>query len=358
MVVEMDYRHDETLQSLSARDDDDDDNRNNSMMSCRQYDARNVRDTSHTHRACGNDTRQSIQQSFQTNRSILNCTSDGETEDEEEEHEQPGSFLFDDEDFHSPLNQSLSLAQDEGVEVQVASIAHVTVTPSTSTSTPTAETKVASCGNDKQWWLDTSLQNVTDSFVSLCSSRPDEACGNFIDATDKCSQKLRQQVETDLVHLLGCDSPGDMWSMPLLRGKNTKHVHPVRRTPRQRAEHIRKARHEHVMREEQQQQHSNNNLPSTRSYQHLEWDIDPIEQGYDSDPGEVFSSSPPETYNEDTLRDTSLSSLLDDDKDSENYHFYDSHREKVALEYQLKIQHEEPRNDYDREIYETVQVRF
>lgn len=323
MVVEVDYRPDDTLLSVSPHVDGNANpplNRNSSMVSYEHRMHEATRDTSHTHRDCeGDDTRD--RQSFQTNRSILNCTSDGETEDEaEEEHEcVDRSFLFDDEDFHSPLNQSLE--QDEALPVTAAS--------------PVASRDC--CVNDKQWWLDTSLQNVTDSFVSLCSSRPDEPCGNLMDVTDKCGRQLRHQVQSDLLHLLGCDAPGDFWGAPLLISGNTK---PVRRSPRQRAEHIRRIRHDLLG--------GNHCIASARSFQQLEWDIDPIEQGYDSDPGEVFPAVPG------TLGDTSL---LDEEESTQDYHFYDSHRERVAQEYQLKIHDAEPRDDYDRGIYEAVQVR-
>jgi hypothetical protein len=122
-----------------------------------------------------------------------------------------------------------------------------------------------------------------------------------------------------------------------MSGNNTK---PVRRSPRQRAEHIRNIRHELLF--------GDHLIASARSFQQPEWDIDPIEQGYDSDPGEVFPSV------QGILRDTSL---LDEEENTQDYHFYDSHRERVAHEYQRKMHDAEPRDDYDREIYEAVQVR-
>ena len=326
MVVEVDYRPDETLLSVSPHGDDHTNAPLNSSRSMASYEHQMIeatRDTSHTHRDCeGNDTRDRL--SLQTNRSILNCTSDGETDDEgdEESGSVNKSFLFSDEDFHSPLNQSLE--QEEPHIVTAAS--------------PVAG-RDCCVSSDKQWWLNTSLQNVTDSFVSLCSSRPDEPCGNLMDVTEKCGAQLRRQVQSDLLHLLSCDAPGGGWGAPklLIISGNTK---PIRRSPQQRAEHIRKIRNELLG--------GDHILASTRSFQQLEWDIDPIEQGYDSDPGEVFPTV------QSITRDTSL---LDEEENTQDYHFYDSHRERVAHEYQSKMLHAEPRDDYDREIYEAVQVR-
>lgn len=335
MVVEVDYaRPDETLISVSPHGDGNTNaplNSNSSMASYEHGMHEATRDTSHTHRDCERDDTRDRQATFQTNRSILNCTSDGETDDEaEEEHDEAEeehgsvnrSFLFDDEDFYSPLNQTLE--QEETI-------------PATAAASPVAGRDC--CVNDKQWWLNTSLQNVTDSFVSLCSSsRPDEACGNLMDVTDKCGRQLRRQVQSDLLHLLSCDAPGDFWGAPLLMsGNNTK---PVRRSPRQRAEHIRNIRHELLF--------GDHLIASARSFQQPEWDIDPIEQGYDSDPGEVFPTV------QSILRDTSL---LDEEENTQDYHFYDSHRERVAHEYQCKMHDAEPLDDYDRDIYEAVQVR-
>lgn len=310
------------------------------------------RDTSHTHRMAGDDTRQSAQST-----SILNCS--GETEDEDEEIEEPGSFLFDDEDFHSPLNQSLDQSFNEEVNVVL-------------TSSPPSQEKLC-CVNDRAW-LDTSLQNVTDSFVSLCSARAEDTCGfnDFAHSAETCSSQLQHQVEFDLLQLLGCDSPlkkgdvsgglGDVtWfspflikASPLSSNSNNTSRPAMRRNPRQRAERIRRLRNELL----------GSQYPvvtPTRSmddHQTLEGfigaGIDPIEQedGYDSDPGDVLK----EKSRSDSLRDTSL--LDDDEENEEEYHFYDGHRERLAQEYNMRMAHRGPRDEYDREIYEAVQVGF
>jgi hypothetical protein len=78
--------------------------------------------------------------------------------------------------------------------------------------------------------------------------------------------------------------------------------------------------------------------------------VDAIEQedGYDSDPGDVLKE-----VRNDTLRDTSLL----DEEESEEYYFYDGHRERLAQEYNMRMAHQGPTDQYDREIYDAVQVR-
>lgn len=344
-MVEVVYHRDDTFLSMSPHEEQQQEEGrvpDSSMSSQRTYDM--GRDTSHTNRCSGDDTRQSV------HNSILNCT--GETEDEDDDIVEPGSFLFDDEDFHSPLNRSL--------EHDVAIAASSPASP---------REKALFCGNDR--WLNTSLQNVTDSFVSLCSSRQDEACGGFTDfvnVTETCSRQLQHQVEFDLLQLLGCNVPnaasasaatfgGDVtWFSPLLiKAPSSAAMRPVvRRNPRQRAERIRRMRNEllgeasHVI------------TPSRSVDDHpldrfIGGGIDPIErqeeEGYDSDPGEVLFQEQPRN---DSLRDTSL---LDEEENEEEYHFYDGHRTRIAEEYNMRMQHRGPRDEHDREVYEAVQVR-
>ena len=322
-----------------------------SSMSSSQYVYDMGRDTSHTHRVVGDDTRQSVQST-----SILNCS--GETEDEDEDFEEPGSFLFNDDDFHSPLNQSL----DDSFSEEVHAL----------TSSPPSQEKLC-CVNDRAW-LDTSLQNVTDSFVSFCSARAEDPCGftYVVNSADTCNRQLQHQVEFDLLQLLGCDSPlkkcgapsgmGDViWFSPLMItaaptasnvNSNTRPV--VRRNPRQRAERLHRLRNEFMLMGSQHPV-----VSPTRSmddHQTLErligGGIDPIEQedGYDSDPGDVLKEA-----RNDSLRDTSL---LDEEENEEEYHFYDGHRERLAQEYNMRMAHQGPRDQYDREVYDAVQVRF
>jgi hypothetical protein len=308
------------------------------------------RDTSHTYRMAGDDTRQSAQST-----SILNCS--GETEDDEDDDfEEPGSFLFNDDDFHSPLNQSLDQSFNEEVHAL--------------TSSPPSQEKLF-CENDRAW-LDTSLQNVTDSFASFCSARTEDPCGftTIVNSAENCSKQLQHQVEFDLLQLLGCDVPlkkcgassdmGDVtWFSPLMIkavptasnvNGNTRPI--VRRNPRQRAERIRRLRNEFMMTGSQHPV-----VSPTRSmddHQTLERyigeGVDAIEQedGYDSDPGDVLKE-----VRNDTLRDTSLL----DEEESEEYYFYDGHRERLAQEYNMRMAHQGPTDQYDREIYDAVQVR-
>ena len=347
MVVEVVYHRDDTFLSFPGMAEEGEGRvLDSSMASHRMHDV--GRDTSHTNRDGGDDTRQS----FHT--SILNCT--GDTEDEDDDVEEPGSFLFDDDDFRSPLNQSLEVPEEDASFVETASPA--------APCSPTPQ-KSLCCVNERQWWLDTSLQNVTDSFVSLCSSRPEEACGfsDFVLATETCSRQLQHQVEIDLLQLLGCDDPtsggaaGDaIWFSPLLiKSSPATNTNAVRRNPRQRAERIRRLRNELLG-----EHHTHHRVISpTRSVDdHARMEswigrgMDPIEQdnGYDSDPGEVLQETPC-----DTLRDTSL---LDDEETEDEYHFYDGHRARVADEYNMRALYRGPKDEYDREIYEAVQVRF
>lgn len=347
MVVEVVYQRDSTLLSMFPHEEEG--HIEDTSMEERVFDME--RDTSHTNRNCGDDTRQSIHQN-----SILNCT--GETEDEDDEIEEPGSFLFgdDDDEFHSPLNQSLC---DDADVALVAS----------SPASPPSQQKALCCVNDR--WLDTSLQNVTDSFVSLCSSRPDEgACGvsDFaFKASETCSRQLQYQVELDLLHLLGCDSelnshPGSLgqvawFNTPLAIKAPAKGRPPVRRSdPRQRAQRIRRLRHELLGPETA-------TVPMVSPTRSMDdgldrWigkGIDPIdpEDGYDSDPGEVLSSQEEPERNE-SWRETSL---LDEEENDEEYHFYDGHRERIAEEFNMRMQYRGPRDEFDREVYEAVQVR-
>ena len=314
MVVEVVYRHDETLLSLSRNDETEE--QSTSVLSYQVYDM--GRDTSHTHRECADDTRQSLQ----TNRSILNCTTDSEAEDDEDDEDvEARSFLFADEDFHSPLNQSLmedSLpAADEGPVLVMCSPA----TPANACCAAPVETK-----ND---WLDTSLQNVTDSFVSLCSSRPDDACAGFastvVNATNDYSRELQRQVQRDLLHLLA--SPDVVWIAPLLASDDTATAKgaPVRRTPRQRAERIQR-----MCKELDGHFHSQAEpLAPARSMQHTgleHWigkGMEPIgteqDDGYDSDPGRVFRKVPQSLIEADH-------NVKDKPANQEDYHFYDGHR--------------------------------
>lgn len=353
MVVEVIYHRDDTMLSMSPRRDDEEEDREervaeSSMASQhRMYDM--GRDTSHTNRNNGDDTRQSI------HNSILNCT--GETEDEDEEIEEPGSFLFD-EDFHSPLNQSLDHSFTEDAALVTAS----------SPTSPPSQQKALCCVNDK--WLDTSLQNVTDSFVSLCSSRPDEACAfsDFVNAP--CSRQLQHQVEFDLLQLLGCDVPsrsatmkdGTIWfASPLLikasSNNSSTRAPVVRRNPRQRAERIRRMRNELLGTAQRHVITPTRSVDDHPLERFIGRGIDPIEQqeedGYDSDPGQVLREHSP-VSEQHSLRDTSL---LDEEENEEEYHFYDGHRERIAEEYTMRMQHRGPRDEYDREMYEAVQVR-
>lgn len=359
MVVEVIYQRDDTMQVVSSQEEEQE-GRVSENIHRVMYDM--DRDTSHTTRQHGDDTRQSIQST-----SILNCT--GETEDEDDgDIEEPGSFLFDEEDFYSPINQSLdqSFNNEE----------HIAFVDSTPASPTAAQQKALFCVNDR--WLDTSLQDVTESFVSFCSSKAEEPCGfpDFTTASESCSRQLQQEVELDLMHLLGCDAPvssskgtlSDVtWFSPLLikassSPNNTNGLaeaasrasRPVgRRNPRQRAERIRQMRNQ-VLGEAQPARI----VSPTRSMDDhtlnsiIGRGIDPVESqgedGYDSDPGLVLPAE--------TLRDTSL--LDDEEENEEEYHFYDGHRARLAEEYRMRMQHRGPRDEHDREVYEGVQVRL
>lgn len=373
MVLEASTRHEDKLLSVSPHETD---MRQNVSMRSYQRDESQC-DTSYTQRECRDDTRDAFQASFQNSQSILNCTSDGEESDDSDAGEEEAvSFMFDEEDFHSPLNQSLDHDHDQAAIMLV------------STSSPSSTQAKLCCDRPANGWLETSLQNVTESFVSLCSVEPDASCGfgSFVNATEKYGEQLRHQVEFDLVQLLGCDDSNDFdvfWVTPMLRGstllpcatrsnpprKNHPHE-PVRRNLRQRAERIRRMRQELLGYDAAQLLNDSMPLVPTRSMDEqrsspsaeLEnWGIDPIEpatDGYDSDPGEVLSK---EGHTSQVLRNTSL--LDDDDEeqeeaDNEDYHFYDGHREVVAKQYKQTTQVHQPHNEFDREVHESVQVRL
>lgn len=373
MVLEGDIRHDDTMQSLSPHETD---MRQNASMRSYQRNESQC-DASYSQRECRDDTREAFQASFQNSQSILNCTSDGEESDDSDAGEEEAvSFMFDEEDFHSPLNQSLDHDHDQAVFF----IAPTSSPPSTRTE--------LCCDRPANGWLETSLQNVTESFVSLCSVEPDVSCGfgSFVDATEKYGEQLRHQVEFDLLQLLGCDESDNFdvfWVLPMMRGstlvpcatrstpprKNHPHE-PLRLSLRQRAERIRRMRQELLGHDAAQFLNNPTPLVLTRSMDEqrlsssveLEnWGIDPIEpatDGYDSDPGEVLSEK---GHTSQVLRNTPL--LEDDDEeqeeaDNEDYHFYDGHREVVAEHYKQKTQVNHPHNKCDRGACESVQVRL